>query len=59
MSNGSEQQPGKGFNKGHDLIDWSRRKALCGSCLKPADKCGCVPTEDGPGQAEADEGDEK
>jgi len=52
MSKGSNQRPGTGYSEGWAAIDWSRHNKQCGLCQKPIDKCGCCPTEDGPGQVD-------
>lgn len=39
-------------DEAYDMI--SRRRGMCGRCQQPSDKCGCVPTEDGPGQPGAE-----
>lgn len=44
--------PWQTYSDRHDMIDWGKHKKQCGACQKPVDKCGCCPTEDGPGQVD-------
>lgn len=53
MSKGSKQRPGTGYAHGYDLIKWPTD--ICPVCGELKVKCGCVPTEDGPGQMDADD----
>ena len=54
MSNGSGRRPfspQSQFDQSFDMI--FKAKELCGLCKKDATKCGCCPTDDGPGQDES------
>lgn len=60
MSKGSNPRPfsvpQSQFDEAFDMI--FRKKAMCGLCCKPLDKCGCCPTDDGPGQDNEEGGEE-
>lgn len=58
MSKGSKARPFAipldEFGSNFDRIF---KHKLCGTCRKPVDKCGCMPTDDGPGQDGEDKGE--
>lgn len=45
--------PREEFACRYDMI--FKQKELCGTCRKPVDRCGCMPTDDGPGQDGSEE----
>lgn len=59
MSKGSKPRPisipREEFGVRFDMI--FKQKELCGTCRKPVDSCGCMPTDDGPGQDGEDKGE--
>ena len=53
MSKGSVPRPysvsPQDFASSFDRI-FGKPQKLCGTCQKPVERCGCMPTDDGPGQ---------
>lgn len=62
MSKGSTSRPfsvpREQFESNYDAIDWGK-PSKCPVCNENIPRCICAPTDDGPGQEEADKEDEE